>query len=285
MMTPLRERMIEDMQLRGYSAGTVENYVRAVRDLALYYDKSPDQLEPEEIRRYFLYLTKEKQVARSTSTVILCGIKYFYETTLQQEWPTLDLLRPRKEHKQPVVLSQEEVYRILAEVRQDKYRVCLSAIYGCGLRISEGSGLRVDHIDSGRGQLHLKQSKGNKDRRVPLPEGVLTHLRHYWVTHRHPRWLFPSRELSTATRPMSSSSVRYAFRAALATSEVTKAVTVHTLRHSWATHLLEAGVHLRVIQQWLGHSSPRTTAHYTQVTRKAERIALDTLNEFLGKLP
>jgi len=284
-MTPLRQRMIEDMQLRGYSAGTQENYVRAVRDLAIYYDRSPDQIEPEEIRSYFLYLTKEKQVARSTSTVILCGVKFFYETTLQREWPMLDLLRPRKVHKQPVVLSQEEVYQILAEVRQDKYRVCLSTIYGCGLRISEGTGLRVDHIDSGRGQLHLKQSKGNKDRRVPLPEGVLTNLRGHWVTHRHPVWLFPRREVSTATGPMSTSSVRYAFRAALAGSGVTKAVTVHTLRHSWATHLLEAGVHLRVIQQWLGHSSPRTTAHYTQVTRKAERVALDALNEFLGKLP
>jgi site-specific recombinase XerD len=263
----------------------VENYVRAVRDLAIYYGKSPEQIEPEEIRRYFLYLTKEKELARSTTTVILCGIKFFYETTLQREWPMLELLRPRKEHKQPVVLSQEEVYRILAEVGQDKYRVCLSTIYGCGLRISEGSGLRVDHIDSGRGQLHLKPSKGNKDRRVPLPEGVLTHLRHYWVTHRHPRWLFPSRELSTASRPMTSSSVRYAFRAALASSGVTKAATVHTLRHSWATHLLETGIHLRVIQHWLGHSSPRTTAHYTQVTRKAERVALDSLNKFLGQLP
>jgi site-specific recombinase XerD len=277
--------MIEDLQLRGYSPGTVENYVRAVRDLALYYDKSPDQLGPEEIRRYFLYLTREKQIARSTSTVILCGIKFFYETTLQQEWPMLELLRPRKEHKQPVVLSQEEVYRILAGVQQDKYRVCLSTIYCCGLRISEGSGLRVDHIDSGRGQLHLKQSKGKKDRRVPLPEGVLTQLRQHWRTHRHSRWLFPSREASTATQPMTTSSVRYAFKAALASSGVTKAATVHTLRHSWATHLLEAGIHLRVIQHWLGHSSPRTTAHYTQVTRKAERVALDDLNAFLGQLP
>lgn len=173
MMTPLRQRMIEDLQLRGYSAVTMENYVRAVRDLAIYYGKSPDQLGPEEIRRHFLYLTKEKQVARSTSTVIPCGIKLSYEATLQQEWPTLDLLRPPQEHKQPVVLSQEEVYQILAEVRQDNYQVCLHTIYGCGLRICEGSGLRVDHIDSGRGQLHLKQSKGNRDRRVPLPKGFV----------------------------------------------------------------------------------------------------------------
>lgn len=284
-MTPLRERMIEDMQLRGYSAGTVENYVRAVRDLALYYGKSPDQLGFEEIRRYFLYLTHEKQVARSTATVILCGIKFFYETTLQQEWPALELLRPRKVHKQPVVLSQEEVYRILAAVRKDKYRVCLSTIYGCGLRISEGIGLRVDEIDSDRGQLHLKQSKGNKDRRVPLPAEVLIQLRGHWVTHRHPLWLFPSRGSGEATQPMSKGGVRLALKAAVQSSGVQKAVTVHTLRHSWATHLLEAGVHLRLIQQWLGHSSPRTTAHYTQVTRKAERIALDSLNAFLGKLP
>ena len=170
-------------------------------------------------------------------------------------------------------------------MHQDKYRVCLSTIYGCGLRISEGTRLRVDEIDSGRNQLHLKRSKGKKDRRVMLPERVLTNLRHHWCTHRHPVWLFPGRPLSETSAPMCTSSVRKAFRAALASSGVHKAATVHTLRHSWATHMLEAGVHLRVIQQWLGHRSPRTTAHYTQVTRKTEKVALDTLNALLEKLP
>jgi len=284
-MTPLRQRMLEDMQLREFSSGTQENYVRAVRDLALYYGKSPELLEPEDIRAYFLYLKDEKQIARSTSTVILCGLKFFYEVTLQQGWPQLDNLRPRKIHKQPVILSQEEVYQILAAIRKPKYRVCLSTIYGCGLRISEGTGLRVDHIDSARGQLHLKQSKGNKDRRVPLPESVLINLRQHWLSHRHPVWLFPGRGQPTASGPMSTSGVRRAFKAALTASGVNKVATVHTLRHSWATHLLEAGVHLRLIQHWLGHRSPRTTAHYAQVTRKAETVALASLNQFLAELP
>lgn len=283
-MTPLRQRMIEDMQLRGFSPGTQENYVRAVRDLAHYYAKSPDLIEPEAIRTYFLYLKNEKQRARSTCTVALCGIKFFYEITLKQEGLKLAILRPRKIYKQPVILSQAEVYQILTHIRKPKYRVCLSTIYGCGLRISEGTGLRVAHIDSGRGQLHLQQSKGNKDRRVPLPDKVLSNLRQHWLDHRHPVWLFPGRGLATAPGPMATSGVRRAFKAALATSGVNKAATVHTLRHSWATHLLESGVHLRLSQHWLGHRSPRTTAHYAQVTRQAESVALASLNKLLTEL-
>jgi integrase len=217
--------MIEDMELRRFAPGTQESYVRAVRDLALYYGKSPDQIEQEEIRVYFLYLKNEKQLVRSTCTVALCGIKFFYETTLKRKQMTLDVLRPRKIDKQPVILSQEEVYQILAHIRKRKYRVCLGTIYGCGLRISEGTGLRVEHIDSARGQLHLKQSKGNKDRRVPLPENVLTNLRQHWLSHHHPVWLFPGRGMITATTPMSNSGVRQAFKAALATSGVNKAVS------------------------------------------------------------
>lgn len=288
-MTPLRQKMIEDMTLRGLSPKTQRAYVRVVRDLAAYYDRSPDQIEEEELRAYFLYLKQERGLSRSSCTVALCGIKFFYEYTLQRKWPTLELMRPRKAHKLPIVLSREEVYQILSHVRRPHYRVCLSTIYACGLRISEGAGLQVTHIDSSRLQLHIRQGKGNKDRRVPLPEGILARLRQHWLGHRHPVWLFPARTRggvqADATAPMSTTGVGDAFKGALDESGVKKKATVHTLRHSWATHLLESGVHLRLIQLWLGHSSPRTTAMYTHLTRKAEEVAVTTLNDLIGDLP
>jgi len=288
-MTALRKRMIEDMQLRGLSDYTQKAYVRVVRDLASYYNKSPDQISDEELRLYFLYLKDEKQLARSTCTVVISGIKFLYDSTLKQSWPALEGVRPKKKKKQPVILSQDEVYRILACVQQAHHQICLKMIYVCGLRVSEGVGLQVSHIDSARLQLHLRDSKGGKDRRVPLPNQTLQDLRQLWSTHRNPVWLFPKRDrrgvIPNADGSMSTTSVSRAFKAALGQSGVTKVATIHTLRHSWATHLLEAGVHLRLIQLWLGHSSLKTTAHYLHLTQKAEAVAVSQLNEFMARLP
>ena len=258
-MTPLRKRMLEDMQLRGLSEGTQKVYISVVRDLAHYYNKSPDQISDEQLRLYFLYLKDEKKLARSTCTVAISGIKFLFDYTLKRSWPALELIRPKKKHKQPVILSQDEVYRILVCVQQTHYQTCLKMIYVCGLRVSEGVGLQVSHIDSARKQLHLRDSKGGKDRRVPVPNQILKELRDLWRTHRNPVWLFPKRDrrgvIPDADGSMSTKSISRAFKAALHQSGVTKAATIHTLRHSWATHLLEAGVHLRLIQLWLGHSS------------------------------
>ena len=288
-MTALRKRMIEDMQLRGFSEGTQKTYVRVVRDLAAYYNKSPDQINDEELRRYFLYLKDERKLARSTCTVVICGIKFLFEYSLGREWPVLERIRPKKQKKQPVILSQGEVYRILNCVYQPHYQTCLKMIYVCGLRVSEGVGLQVGHIDSARMQLHIRDSKGGKDRRVPLPDQTLQDLREFWLTHHNQVWLFPQRDrrgvLPNANRPMSKKGISTAFKAALTQSGVTKAATIHTLRHSWATHLLETGVHLRLIQLWLGHSSPKTTAHYLQLTQKAEAVAVSQLNAFVARLP
>src|SRR6266536_3126934 len=285
-MTPLRQRMIEDMQLRGLAPLTQRAYLQAIQQFALYYGKSPDQITDEELRQYFLYLYNEKQVARSTATVALCAIKFLFEHTLRQPWPSLDLLRPRPTHKLPIVLSVDEVWRILAQLREPTYRVCLSTIYTCGLRLHEGASLQVAQIDSARMQLHIRGGKGNKDRYVPLPPRTLTLLRTQWLTHRNPVWLFPTTahagyDPHTDPLPLSDRAVRKAFHAALQASGVTKAACVHTLRHSWATHLLEAGVNLHTIQVWLGHRSPTTTAIYTHLTQKAQELAsgvLDTLS-------
>jgi site-specific recombinase XerD len=281
--------MIEDMRLRGFSEGTQKAYVRVVRDLAAYYNKSPDHISDEELRHYFLYLKDERKLARSSCTVVICGIKFLFEYSLEREWPILERVRPKKEKKQPVILSQGEVYRILSCVHQPHYRTCLNTIYGCGLRVSEGVGLQSGHIDSARMQLHIRDSKGSKDRRVPLPDQTLQDLRQFWCTHRNPVWLFPKRDRSgvipEANSSMSPKGISTAFKAALLQSGVTKAATIHTLRHSWATHLLEAGVHLRLLQLWLGHSSLKTTAHYLHLTQKAEAVAVSQLNEFVARLP
>ncbi len=288
-MTPLRQRMIEDMQLRGLSEKTQEAYVRAVRQLAEHYGKSPDRISEEELRQYFLYLKNVKHASRSACTIALCGIKFFYQYTLRRQWTTLDLVRPPREKKLPVVLSTAEVRRILGCLHHQRYRVCLSTIYSCGLRVREGVHLQVRDIDSDRMSVHVRHGKGAKDRYVPLPQCTLEMLRQYWCTHRHAMWLFPARTRagvppSTATKPMSVSGVQKAFKAALQESGVQKPATVHTLRHSYATHLLEAGVNLRLIQAYLGHSSPQTTAIYTHVTRKAEDLAAEAIDRVMETL-
>lgn len=285
-MTKLRQRMIEDMQLRGLSEKTQDSYLRAVRQLAEHYHKAPDQISEEELRQYFLYLKNVRQVSHSSCTVALCGIKFFYVRTLRREWPTLELVRSPREKKLPVVLSVDEVGQILGCVRRMKYRVCLGTLYSCGLRLKEGLHLQVSDIDSDRLQIHVRHGKGGKDRYVPLPECTLNMLRQYWATHRHPEWLFPASNFRgwRATEPMNPSGVQKAFRAACQKSKIQKHATVHTLRHSWATHMLESGVNLRVIQAYLGHSSPNTTAIYTHLTRKAQVPAVTAINQLMDEI-
>jgi len=191
-MTALRQKMIDDMQLHGLSARTQEAYVRAVRQLVEHCHKPPDQIGEEEFRQYFLYLKNIRKVSRSTCTIALCGIKFFYEQTLQRPWRTFELIRPAPEHKLPVVLSVPEVGRVLTCVHLQRYRVCLSTIYACGLRLLEGVHLQVKDIDGERKLLPVSQGKGNKDRYVPLPESCLGMLRQHWLTHRNRLWLFPS---------------------------------------------------------------------------------------------
>ena len=189
-----------------------------------------------------------------------------------------------------MVLSTAEVHQILGRLRRQRYRVCLSTIYSCGLRLREGTRLQVKDIDGARMVVHIRKGKRGKDRYVPLPERTLQMLRQWWTTHRHAKWLFPGRPpmgapASTATKPMSVSGVQCAFRAALQESGVRKAATVHSLRHAYATHLLEAGVELRLIQGYLGHSSPETTALYTHLTRKTEEMAARVINRVMRDLP
>jgi site-specific recombinase XerD len=289
-MTALRQRMIEDLRLRGYADRTVEAYVSAVARLARFHHASPDRLTEEQLRAYLLHLTTQRRITSSSFTVVLSGLRFFYEQTLKRRWTILDAVRPKREKKLPVVLSRDEVWRVIAAVRTPAYRVCLTTIYACGLRLMEGLHLHVADVDSGRSLLHIHHGKGGIDRRVPLPEAALLGLRALWRTHRNPLWVFPAphrrppRPLhDPAVGPIGPSSLQKAFILAVKQSGVIKRAHVHTLRHSYATHLLEAGVPIAVIQEYLGHSSPSTTAIYTHVTRELRDAARDPINELMPR--
>ncbi len=284
-MTPLRQRMFQDMQLRGLAPRTQTCYVQAVQQLARHYAKSPDLVTEDELRAYFLYLINEKHVAPGTVSIALSAIKFLFVHTLQRPWPVLDFVHPRKPRTLPAILSVEEVHRLLSTLRQPHHRVCLTTIYAAGLRLTEGVFLRIPQIDSARMLLHIQEAKGGRDRFVPLSSHVLTLLREHWRTHRHPLYLFPSTwaDLNTpaAPFPMTPRSVQAALQAAARDCGFQKHVSVHTLRHSWATHLLEAGLNLRLIQDWLGHSTPTTTMRYTHVTAKSHQRATAVINDLL----
>jgi len=273
-LSALRLRMIEDMQLCGFSPRTQESYVRSVEGLARYYGQSPDKLGNEQIRKYFVHLTCERKLARPTVTIALCGIKFLYEKTLRRDWSLTGVPVPKRKKFLPVVLSRQEVKSILSRIREIRHRACLSLIYACGLRLGEACRLEVTDIDRERGLLRIRNSKGTKDRYVPLPAAILPLLGDCWRSHRNAKWLFPCVERGGRLGRMNSrcvplSTIQQVFRAALLESGVTKKVSVHSLRHAYATHLLEAHVDLRQIQEWLGHSSPSTTVIYAHLTDQA----------------
>jgi integrase/recombinase XerD len=290
MMTPLRQRMLEDLQLRGMSERTQESYSRAVRQLAQHFHKSPDRVTEEELRQYFLWMKNVKHYSRAATTIALCGIKFFFRQTLQQDWTTLKLVRPPRDKKLPTVLSRQEVRDILHRVRLLRYRVCLTTIYSCGLRLGEGTHLQVRDIDSARGLVHVRHGKGGQDRYVPMPQRTVELLRQFWKTHRNPVWLFPAcgrghdPRMASATRPFPRTSLQIVFRQALLETGIAKSASIHTLRHSYATHLLESGVDLRTIKEYLGHRSANTTVLYTHLTDKVQSQARHTLDQLMQDL-
>jgi site-specific recombinase XerD len=285
----LRQRFVEDLQLQGLSARTQQAYTRVVRLLSEHYQKSPEHITEEELRQYFLHVTNVKGWSRATMTQSICGIKFFFEQTLQRDWTTLHIVRPAKEKRLPIILTVEEVRQILSAIRLLRYRACLTTMYACGLRLKEGTHLQVADIDSARMLVHVRLGKGGKDRYVPLPQSTLELLRQYWKTHRNPVWLFPATgrggiHEGHATEPTSHTNTQAAFRAALKDTGINKHASVHTLRHSYATHLLEAGVNLRQIQVYLGHNSVQTTSCYTHLTMISNTQACDAINDLMQNL-
>jgi site-specific recombinase XerD len=273
--------MLEDLQLRGLAPRTQQCYVEAVKHLTQHYRRAPDQISEDELRQYFLFLINDKKVAESTFRIHLYGIRFFYERTLQRPWPVFDLVRPRNIQKLPVVLSLREVRSLLALVEHPKARMCLQMIYACGLRLTEGTQLQVSDIDAQRMLVRVHQGKGGKDRLVPLAPRVLELLRAYWQRQRPRPWVFPARDGSA---PLPPTSLQKTFKAVVRQSGIPKDASIHTLRHSYATHLLERGVSLRVIQELLGHRSPRTTARYTHLTPPTLDVVYATITALMADL-
>lgn len=285
-VSALRQRMVDDMHLHRFAPKTQSSYVRSVEGLARYYKRSPDLLSEEEIRKYFVHLTCERKLARPTVTIALCGIKFLYEKTLKRDWSLTGVPTPKREKKVPVVLTHEQVRAILARVRQVRHRACLSLIYACGLRLGEACRVEVTDIDRVRGLLRVG-GKGFKQRYVPLPEPILPLLEACWFSHRNRVWLFPlvgrgGRLARISDRHVPLSTVQQAFRKAYLESGITKKVSVHSLRHAYATHLLEAGVSLRQIQEWLGHSSPSTTSIYAHLTAQSVQVSAQAVTRLMA---
>jgi len=283
-MTPLRQRLIEDLQLRNYAPGTVRAYVDHVSWLARYYRKSPDQLDQEQVRAYLVHLVQERQLSWSHYNVTVCALRFLYRVTLGRDWPIKHIPYAKRPRKLPSVLSGAEVIRLLECVPKLLHRLVLLTIYGTGLRVSEAIRLRIEDIDSQRMLIHVRSGKGAKDRLVPLSPVLLAALRVYWKTTRSRTWLFPGLD---PERPAHVPSIRRACHRAAQAARLNKPVTPHILRHSFATQILEDGVDLRTIQKLLGHNSLRTTALYTHISidhLQRTAMPLDRLAGDIGRL-
>jgi integrase/recombinase XerD len=262
-MTMLRQWMKEDMQVRNLSWHTQDSYLRQVSQFALYFGKSPDQLGPEDIRTYQIYLTNEKKLAPASIHVAVGALRFFYKVTLKKDWIFQEILPlPKKPQKLPLILSPEEVLHFLPCVQQLNHRVILTSCYAAGLRISEAVRLKAPAIDSQRMVIRVEQGKGQKDRYVMLSARLLEILRRYWKATRPKEWLFPGDQPG---QPITRNTVEHACMKAHQLSGLTKPVTPHSLRHAFAVHLLESGTDIRTIQLLLGHRSLATTARYLRI--------------------
>ena len=262
-MTPLRQRMCEDMQVRNLAHNTQLAYLQQVSSFARYFSKSPDLLGREDIRTYQVYLTNEKRLASSSIHAAMGALRFLYSVTLARHWdPKAVLPLPKKPQKLPVILSPEEVQHFLGCIRNVKHHAILTACYAAGLRVSEAVHLRPVDIDSQRMVLRVEQGKGQKDRYVMLSPKLLEILRDYWKMQRPRVWLFPG---DRTGRPLTRDAVGQVCARAHARSGLSKPVTPHSLRHAFAVHLLESGTDVRTIQLLLGHRSLATTAQYLRI--------------------
>jgi site-specific recombinase XerD len=263
-MTELRKRYLQDLRLRNYSPKTLQTYAECVSLFARYFKRSPEELGTEHIREYQIYLVEEKKCSWSRFNQTVCALRFLYGKTLGKDWTITHIPFPRRQKKLPIVLSRDEAAQFLASINNLKYRTILSLCYGAGLRISEALHLQIADIDSKRMMISVRQAKGHKDRYVMLSPRLLELLREYWKTERPSTWLFPGR---CKQHPLDATTLEHVCRLARADSGITKPVTPHTLRHSFASHLLEAGTNIRTIQLLLGHKDLQTTAVYTHVSQ------------------
>ena len=261
-MTPLRQRMLEDMSIRNFAENTQQSYLQQVSSFARYFHCSPDAMGPEKVREYQVHLVEDCKLAPSSIGIAVSALRFLYKVTLKQPWAPDEIAMPKKPFKLPVILSPEEVMRFLESVHSIKHRAILMAAYAARLWVSEATHLRVTDIDSQRMMLRVDQGKGQKDRYVMLSSRLLEELRSYWRVGRPKTWLFPG---DVQGRPITRDAVGQACQRAHRCSGIQKPITPHSLRHAFATHLLERGVDVRRIQLLMGHRSLATTTRYLKV--------------------
>lgn len=277
-MTPLRQQMIEAMRQRGFSIRTHQSYLAAVRDLARYYRRSPDQLDVAELQAYFNHLVQERELSGASCRLYLNGIRFLYLQVLN--WPSFDvrLVVPKRAQRIPELLTRGEVWRILGACTNPKHRMLLELTYGCGLRVSEVVALKVRDIDGERRLLRIAQGKGAKDRLVTLAPALLARLRRYWSLYRPAHWLFPHARIPDTH--LSISTAQKVFTGAKAKSGVRKIGGIHSLRHAYATHQLEQGLPVHELQRLLGHGNLHSTqryVHWLPMTRHSDRRHIDLI--------
>ena len=279
-MTRLRNMMLEELERRNYSDRTARGYISAVADFARHFGKPPDQLGPDELRSYQAYLLKRRKLAVNTVVARVAALRFFFVRTLKRHEFRQELPYPKEQRRLPVVLSLDEVGRLIDAASNLKQRAILMTLYGTGMRRTEVSQLKVSDVDSRRMIIRVEQGKGGHDRDLPLSPALLETLREYWRWKKPRTYLFPSDEGHRGKdQPMSDESVWYACKQAARHAGFTKRITPHTLRHSWATHLLEAGTDLRTIQILLGHGDLETTAKYLHLSQKHLHAVANPLDQ------
>jgi len=285
-------RFAELLKLRSFAASTQAEYLRYVRKLAARVNRDPAGLDEAEVRAHLLHLKEKHAYSPSSMRTACAAMRAFYGLHLGHEWRLFDLVRSPDALRLPQVLTRAEVARLFAAIRELRFLMVLRLIYACGLRISEAIGLEVTDIKRDGPRLHIRDGKYRKDRLIPLPLWAYEELKVWWLTHRHPKWVFPGvgrgwrdgasavEKLALAVEPMGDGSIQHCMRLAVAAAQLPKGTCVHTLRHSYATHLLDAGVSIRLISAYLGHASLETTliyAHLTAANEAGARAALDQL--------
>ena len=285
---PLRTKMSEDLQLTSKAQSTHDGYLREIRKLADHCRMPPDQITEQQVRTYFLHLKNDRNFAAGSLTVTLSALKFFYRITCPKDWVTLEQLRVKGPKTLPEVITISQVHNIIDACTTERMSVFFWTLYSLGLRLDEGLNLQVGDIDAARGVVHIHRGKGAKDRYLPLPTSTLNLLRQHWLTHRHPRFLFPAdgrnhRNQPTAETPMAPTTPQDAMKLFTKQLKFGKKVSCHTLRHSYATHLFEAGVSLKNIQKYLGHSSLQTTLVYIHITETAEADARQTVEQLFRR--
>ncbi|MFT6908618.1 MAG: integrase/recombinase XerD [Oleiphilaceae bacterium] len=270
-----------NLKLQGKRPATIDAYSRAVRRITAYFDRTPDTLSTNDLKQYFNALIQ----THSWSTVKLDrnGLQFFYRYTLDRQWEWLNIVKPPQVKRLPDILTPAQVGLVISETKQQRYQVYFLTLYSMGLRLSEALNLTVHDIDSQLMQVHVRDGKGGKDRLIPIPQRTLAALRSYWQTHRHPQLLFPGQG-EGADSPMDKGGVQKAMKKVLLTCRINKPISPHSLRHCFATHLLEQGLDLRSLQLLLGHASLNTTARYTQLTKVKQQDAARAVNQLADNL-